>query len=88
MDRRRFLSLSTFYTVVAATGTLAACHGGSDDSNSGGSPVPPPPAGSFAFPQGVASGDPRDTSAVFWTRCTGTATNTTAAVSLRLDVSA
>ena len=26
MDRRRFLSLSAFYTVAAATGTLAACH--------------------------------------------------------------
>lgn len=89
MDRRRFLSLSTFYTVVAATGTLAACHGHDDDNGSSGNPtVPPPPVGSFAFPQGVASGDPRDISAVFWTRCTGSATNTTAAVPLRLDVSA
>ncbi|MFL9911213.1 alkaline phosphatase D family protein [Paraburkholderia sp. RL17-337-BIB-A] len=84
MDRRRFLSLSAFYTVAAATGTLTACH-----SHDDGGAAPPPPAGSFAFPQGVASGDPRDTSAVFWTRCAGGASATSAptSVPLRLDVS-
>jgi alkaline phosphatase D len=84
MDRRRFISLSAFYTVAAATGTLAACH-----SHNDGGAAPPPPAGSFAFPQGVASGDPRDTSAVFWTRCAGSAsvTSAPASVPLRLDVS-
>lgn len=70
MDRRRFLSLSTFYTVAVAAGTLAACHGHDDNGGStGGGGSTPPPAGAFAFPQGVASGDPRDVSVVFWTRC-------------------
>jgi alkaline phosphatase D len=44
-----------------------------------------PPKGSFSFPLGVASGDPKDTSAVFWTRCL--ATTQADAIALRLDVS-
>jgi len=35
MDRRRFLSLSAFYTVAAASGTLSACHSGDDHGNGG-----------------------------------------------------
>ncbi|GJH17173.1 alkaline phosphatase D family protein [Caballeronia novacaledonica] len=93
MDRRRFLSLSTFYTVAAATGTLAACHSGDHDDggNPGSGGSTPPPAGAFAFPQGVASGDPRDVSAVFWTRCVanGSITATSPSpVALTLQVSA
>ncbi|CDY75847.1 Phosphodiesterase/alkaline phosphatase D [Caballeronia glathei] len=86
MDRRRFLSLSAFYTVAAATGTLTACHH-DDDNNPGSSTPPPPPTGTFAFPQGVASGDPRDVSAVFWTRCTGSSGAAPGAVALVLQVS-
>ncbi|WP_175944912.1 alkaline phosphatase D family protein [Burkholderia pyrrocinia] len=61
MDRRHFLKSSTFFTVAAATGTL-------------GVPRSAPSAstvrkGRYRFPQGVASGDPRDRSVVFWTRC-------------------
>ncbi|SAK70075.1 Alkaline phosphatase D precursor [Caballeronia fortuita] len=92
MDRRRFLSLSTFYTVAAATGTLAACHSGDDDNgngnNTGNGGSTPPPAGAFAFPQGVASGDPRDVSAVFWTRCianAGAAAASPVAVTLQVS---
>jgi len=93
MDRRRFLSLSTFYTVAAATGTLAACHSGDHDDggNPGSGGSTPPPAGAFAFPQGVASGDPRDVSAVFWTRCVANGSNAAASpspVALTLQVSA
>ncbi|CAL8475788.1 alkaline phosphatase [Caballeronia sp. S22] len=93
MDRRRFLSLSTFYTVAAATGTLAACHSGDHDDggNPGSGGSTPPPAGAFAFPQGVASGDPRDVSAVFWTRCVANGSNAATSpspVALTLQVSA
>jgi alkaline phosphatase D len=61
MDRRSFLRSSLYFTVVSATASLAAC-GGSDGESA-------PPADSFTFPLGVASGDPKDTSVVFWTRC-------------------
>ncbi|RKT13962.1 alkaline phosphatase D [Paraburkholderia sp. RAU2J] len=88
MDRRRFLSLSAFYTVAAAAGSLAACHSG--DDNNGPAPNP---VGMYAFPQGVASGDPRDVSVVFWTRCIANPNNTANAstpsnVPLLLQVSA
>ncbi|MDR5857222.1 alkaline phosphatase D family protein [Caballeronia sp. LZ062] len=89
MDRRRFMSLSMFYTVAAASGTLAACHSGDDGgtSNSGGGSTPPP-TGVYAFAQGVASGDPRDTSVVFWTRCVANASNAAqTAIALTLQVS-
>ncbi|SPB17823.1 alkaline phosphatase [Caballeronia novacaledonica] len=93
MDRRRFLSLSSFYTVAAAAGSLAACHSGDHDDDNPGSvgSTPPPPAGAFAFPQGVASGDPRDVSAVFWTRCVANGSNAATPatpVALTLQVSA
>lgn len=64
MDRRNFLGRTAFFTVAAAC--LGACGGG------GGSAAP---AGRYAFAQGVASGDPKDTSMVFWTRCTATDTS-------------
>ena len=57
MDRRQLLKRGAFFTVAAATGALAAC----GDSFE--------PSGTFQFAQGVASGDPRGTSLVFWTRC-------------------
>ena len=59
MDRRGFLRSSAYFTVASAGGLLAAC-GGSDDT---------PQQGSFTFPLGVASGDPKEGSIVFWTRC-------------------
>ena len=61
MDRRQLLQRGAFFTVAAATGALAACSGD-----------PFPPTGTYQFAQGVASGDPRDTSVVFWTRCVRT----------------
>ncbi|MFC7628650.1 alkaline phosphatase D family protein, partial [Paraburkholderia humisilvae] len=70
MDRRHFLRSSTFFTIAAATGTLAACGSGSSDSPVPSSDAEKPPAGTFAFAQGVASGDPRADSVVFWTRAT------------------
>jgi alkaline phosphatase D len=58
MDRRQLLKRGAFFTVAAATGALAACSGD-----------PAPATGTYLFDQGVASGDPRATSLVFWTRC-------------------
>lgn len=86
MDRRRFLSLSAFYTVAAASGTLTACHHSDDDDN-GSSTPPPPPTGAYVFAQGVASGDPRDTSVVLWTRCVANGGNAAQPVALTLQVS-
>ncbi len=86
MDRRHFLKSSAFFTIAAATGML-------------GSPRPVRPArivgkGRYRFPQGIASGDPRDRSVVFWTRCVPvhegaqqTAKSAVRAVPLRLEVS-
>src|SRR5262245_56060134 len=58
MRRRDFLKATgTFF----ATATLAGLPGCGDNNVF----IPP---GTFAFPQGVASGDPRATSVVLWTR--------------------
>jgi alkaline phosphatase D len=65
MDRRRFLGSALYFTVAGATFGLSACGARGDD--------PPPPAGSYTFPLGVASGDPKESSLVFWTRCLGPA---------------
>jgi alkaline phosphatase D len=62
MDRRSFLRSSLYFTVASAGASLAAC-GSPDDG------VPPSPPNSHTFPLGVASGDPKDSSVVFWTRC-------------------
>ena len=77
MDRREFLKGGMYFTVASAAITVAACGGGGDGST---------PKGSFSFPLGVASGDPKDTSVVFWTRCINAAAAGTP-VSLRLYVS-
>ncbi|HEY0200062.1 MAG TPA: alkaline phosphatase D family protein, partial [Burkholderiaceae bacterium] len=74
MDRRHFLSHASFF-VVATASSLTAC--GGDDSD---------PQGSYQFPQGVASGDPRESSLVFWSRCVR-ADGTTGDVAVRLQVS-
>lgn len=74
MDRRGFLKGAAWFTVAGAGVGLSAC-GGSDGT----------PAGSFGFPLGVASGDPKESSVVFWTRCLPASGAATAG--LRLDVS-
>lgn len=66
MKRRDFLRTSGYFVTVAALGgTSSAC---GDDAGGGGGPDAAPPVGTYAFPQGVASGDPRDSSVVLWTR--------------------
>lgn len=80
MKRRQFLKGSAFFTVVAATsGILSACGGSADIG--GGSP------GMFAFPQGIASGDPKDTSVVFWGRVVRNNSAIADAINVRLDIS-
>jgi alkaline phosphatase D len=75
MDRRQFLRHSAFFTVAAAGGVSAgpAAAGGETDFP-------------HAYPQGVASGEPRETSLVFWTRCVRTAGDPAADVPLTLQV--
>ncbi|MEX3941077.1 alkaline phosphatase [Paraburkholderia sp. BR10937] len=60
MDRRCFLKSSAFFT-IAAVGT-----GGAPPQVR---PASAAPRGRYRFPQGLASGDPRERSVVFWTRC-------------------
>jgi alkaline phosphatase D len=58
MKRREFLERTGWFVVGA---TLVAIPGCTDDAKSD-------PKGTFGFPQGVASGDPRESSVVLWTR--------------------
>jgi alkaline phosphatase D len=80
MDRRKFLRSAAYFTVASATASLAACGGSSVDD------VKDAPQQTFAFPLGVASGDPKDSSIVFWTRCINA--SNTSSVPVRLEVSA
>lgn len=77
MDRRSFLRSSMYFTVVSATAGLSAC-GGSDPDTS-------VPRDTFSFPLGVATGDPKDSSIVFWTRCLST--RAAEPVPVRLEIS-
>ncbi|MFP3566531.1 alkaline phosphatase D family protein [Paraburkholderia sp. SIMBA_030] len=80
MKRRHFLESTAFFTVAAATGTLMPCRSALPVNASS-------PKRRYLFPQGVASGDPRDTSVVFWTRCIA-ARGSANRVSVRLEVAA
>ena len=75
MDRRQFLTRTAFFTVAAAS--LAACGGGDDG-----------PTGRYTFPQGVASGDPKSTSLVFWSRCVRSGAGSADMIPVTLQVSA
>lgn len=68
--------------------SLAGVPGCTDEAEGPeGNPVTEP-AGTYSFPQGVASGDPRAASVVLWTRVTLAAgTGTFASISLRVQVS-
>jgi alkaline phosphatase D len=77
-NRRDFLKTTgTFIASAALLGKTSAC--GDDDG--GGTE----PAGTYTFPQGVASGDPRTTSVVLWTRVVRTAA-ATGPIDLRVEV--
>jgi alkaline phosphatase D len=78
MDRRSFLRSTAWFTVASAGMGLSACNSASN--------VPAAVPGTYTFSHGVASGDPREGSVVFWTRCVPAAGSQ--AVSLRLEVAA
>ena len=80
MRRRDFLQGAGAFIVAAK---LAGC--GDNKEGPGDGPEGPPAPGTFAFPQGVASGDPRTTSVVLWTRVEG-ANPSSQPISLRLEV--
>ncbi|CAF2064776.1 unnamed protein product [Rotaria magnacalcarata] len=83
MERRHFLKAS-FFTVAAAGLPFAALH---THSAMAASTVP---KGTYHFPQGVASGDPRAHSLVFWARCQPLNTSAVGAndpIALTLEVS-
>jgi len=65
MRRRDFLRASGFFVAGAALSGLPGC---GDDIQSHGMPDAGGQQSKYAFPQGLASGDPRDTSVVLWTR--------------------
>lgn len=86
MKRRDFLRLSgTFFAVASLGGIGCGDDGGSTPSpDAGDAAIDAVPTGLVLFPQGLGSGDPRETSVVLWTRAipaTGAA-----AVALRLEV--
>ena len=82
MNRRDFLRLSGTFFAAASLGGVAACSDDAKPATDAG--IDAPPVGAFLFPQGVGSGDPRETSVVLWTRAvpaTGAAS-----VDLRVEV--
>jgi alkaline phosphatase D len=74
MDRRHFIRHSAFYVVAAAGAAAGPAQAGGEGDYS------------HAWPQGVASGEPRENSLVFWTRCVRTSGDTGADVPITLQV--
>jgi alkaline phosphatase D len=61
MKRREFIKTPGYFVAAAALGGVAAC--GDDNSSADAGPEL-----AYSFAEGVASGDPRETSVVLWTR--------------------
>ncbi|MDX1570001.1 MAG: alkaline phosphatase D family protein [Xanthomonadales bacterium] len=73
MNRRRFLKIASVAAGTVATSGLIGCGSSDDDliTGSGNNPPPPPLSivnGEAFYPQSVASGDPRPSSVILWTR--------------------
>jgi len=64
MKRRDFLRSTGWFVVGASLAGIPGC----GDNLSPADGAEPAVEGTFAFPQGVASGDPREASVVLWTR--------------------
>jgi len=73
MDRRQLLRRAGFFTVAAATQTAFGATPARDEEDERDEREMARP-GRHAFTLGVASGDPKAHSIVFWTRCTRTET--------------
>lgn len=67
MKRREFLERTGWFVVGASLVGLPGCSDDKTTTPPGEGPMPEP-KGTYSFPQGVASGDPRETSVVLWTR--------------------
>jgi alkaline phosphatase D len=83
LKRRDFLKLTGTFFATASLAGVPGC--GDNDGDDGGDDGEP---GAFAFPAGVASGDPRTDKVVLWTRCVATAAGATGAIDLVVEVSA
>jgi alkaline phosphatase D len=83
LKRRDFLKLTGTFFATASLAGVPGC--GDNDGDDGGDDGEP---GEFAFPAGVASGDPRTDKVVLWTRCVATAAGATGAIDLVVEVSA
>src|SRR5215471_13020882 len=88
MKRREFIRNTGWFVVGAAI--VPGCIPGSDSSGDSGEPDAKAQGADLAtrhsFPQGVASGDPRATSVVLWTRVVAASGDASAAISLRVQV--
>jgi alkaline phosphatase D len=82
--RRDFLKASGCFVATAALGGIGST--GCGDDGGGGNPDAGPQAGDYSFPQGIASGDPRESSVVLWTRVVP-ANDALASVSVVAEVS-
>lgn len=76
IKRRDFLKASGCFVATAALGGVGGS-GCGDDDGGGGGPDAGPQTGDYSFPQGVASGDPREASVVIWTRAAPTDSSAT-----------
>jgi alkaline phosphatase D len=86
MKRRDFLRSSGWFVVGAALVGIPGC----GDNLTPAATTVLEPRGTYSFPQGVASGDPRSASVVLWTRVAlgKDSGDTFGAISLRVQVSA
>ena len=85
MKRRDFLRSSGWFVVGASLAGIPGC----GDNTSPADAVAPEATGTYAFPQGVASGDPRADSVVVWTRATlaaGGADTSSGAIPVRVQI--
>ena len=81
MRRRDFLRGAGAFIVAAK---LAGC--GDNNVGPDAGPDGPPVRGTFVFPQGIASGDPRPTSIVLWTRVQVAGEPSSQPIALRVEV--
>src|SRR5262245_32705062 len=83
MKRRDFLRSSGWFVVGAALSGVPGC-GDNDVFTPDPGPDTNDPPGTFTYPQGIASGDPRAGSVVLWTRILKR--NSTAAILVLVQV--
>ncbi|HEY0193479.1 MAG TPA: alkaline phosphatase D family protein, partial [Kofleriaceae bacterium] len=90
MKRRDFLRSTGWFVIGATLVGIPTLDGCGDNTKQqlpdAGSGSDADPSGTYQFPQGVASGDPRDTSVVLWTRVVR-GSDATAEVAVTVQVS-